>query len=208
MHHRRTDDPDEPRRRAAEYAARTDDADASALEPEAADSPGTDAESTEPPLRPADDPARYADLAVRDAMRRGEFDNLAYAGKPLPNLDAADPDWWLKGLIEREHLTGLGPPAIMLRVEDARLDATLDGETAERVVRETVEDFNKRVIEARRQLQGGPPVVTPTRDVELEVDRWRRRREDRSRAAEQPRENPANVQAPARRRWWRRPRPR
>ena len=43
-------------------------------------------------------------------------------------------------------------------------------------VREAVEDFNRRVIEARRQLLGGPPVVTPTRDVDAEVRAWRERR--------------------------------
>ena len=40
--------------------------------------------------------------------------------------------------------------------------------TRESDVREYVDDFNRRVIDARRQLQGGPPVVTPTRDVEAE----------------------------------------
>ena len=47
---------------------------------------------------------------------------------------------------------------------------------SERDVRAALEDFNSRVIEARRQLLGGPPVVTPTRDVEAEVEAWRRRR--------------------------------
>ena len=37
----------------------------------------------------------------------------------------------------------------------------------------------RRVVDARRQLTGGPPVVTPTRDVEAEVEAWRERREDR-----------------------------
>ena len=39
-----------------------------------------------------------------------------------------------------------------------------------------MEDFNARVIDARRQLQGGPPVITKTRDVDVELDRWRERR--------------------------------
>ncbi len=46
-------------------------------------------------------------------------------------------------------------------------------------MREFVEDFNRRVIEARRQLLGGPPVVTPTRDVDAEVRAWRARRAER-----------------------------
>ena len=61
------------------------------------------------------------------------------------------------------------PAALQLRKDDAELDAQLDREAAEKQVREQLEDFNRRVVEARRQLQGGPPVVTPTRDVEAEV---------------------------------------
>ncbi|MGW9404798.1 DnaJ family domain-containing protein [Arthrobacter sp. NPDC055585] len=123
------------------------------------------------------DPASKADYLIRDAMMRGDFDNLQYAGKPIPNLgEANDPDWWVKGLIERENISGLGPPALLLRVEDAELDGVLDAKPSAAQVRETVEDFNRRIIEARRQLLGGPPVITKLRDVELEVQRWRDRR--------------------------------
>lgn len=120
---------------------------------------------------------RRAEYLIRDAMAKGEFDNLKYAGKPIPGLgETSDPDWWIKGLIQREHLTGLGPAAILLRKEDADLDSLLDSRYSEKQVREMVESFNQRVIESRRQLQGGPPVVTKTRDVEREVQRWRDRR--------------------------------
>lgn len=88
-----------------------------------------------------------------------------------------DPDWWIKHKIETEHLHGLGPPAIMLRVENAELESRLDRLPREAEVREALEDFNKRVIEARRQLLGGPPVVTPARDIEAEVLAWRERRQ-------------------------------
>ncbi|WP_077490185.1 DUF1992 domain-containing protein [Sinomonas mesophila] len=130
------------------------------------------------------DTARRADYLIREAMARGEFDHLKYAGKPIPNLDNVnDPDWWIKGLIQREQLTGLGPEALLLRVEDGRLADTLDALHTEKQVRDAVESFNRRVIEARRQLLGGPPVVTKTRDVEAEVGAWRARREAREAAA-------------------------
>ncbi|MEP6817104.1 MAG: DUF1992 domain-containing protein [Marmoricola sp.] len=119
----------------------------------------------------------WVDQQVRVAMARGEFDNLPGAGKPIRDLGGEhDPDWWVKKLIEREQITGVLPPALALRKEDAELDAVLDRETAERVVREILADFNKRIIEARRQLQGGPPVITRTRDVDAEVSAWRQRR--------------------------------
>lgn len=118
---------------------------------------------------------RWVDLQVQKAIERGEFDNLPGAGKPLPPLDD-DPNWWLKKLIERERITGVLPEALQLRKDDAELDAELDRQTSERVVRELLEAFNRRVVNARRQLQGGPPVITPTRDVEAEVVAWHSRR--------------------------------
>ncbi|NKX56378.1 DnaJ family domain-containing protein [Arthrobacter mobilis] len=144
------------------------------------------------------DSASRADYLIRDAIARGEFDNLKYAGKPIPGLgERYDPDWWIKGLIQRENLTGIGPKAILLRKEDAELDDYLDTLYSEKQVREIIEDFNARVIDARRQLQGGPPVITKTRDVEGEVARWQERRAARTAAAPEP-------EPEARRPWWRR----
>ena len=121
--------------------------------------------------------AQYVEIAIQQAMRRGDFDALPGAGKPLAGLaDVTDPDWWIRRKIERENLRGLGPPALTLRTEDAELDARLDAAASESTVREILSDFNRRVIEARRQLLGGPPVVTKTRDVDAEVQRWSERR--------------------------------
>jgi len=137
-------------------------------------------------------------------MQRGEFDNLPGAGKPLGDLGSPyDRDWWLRKLIERENITGVLPAALQLRKDDAELDDLLDREATEKQVRALVEDFNRRIVEARRQLQGGPPVVTPTRDVDTEVGRWRERRTSRlrARAASDP---PPQPPSRPRRRWWRR----
>ncbi|RFA10212.1 molecular chaperone DnaJ [Subtercola boreus] len=132
--------------------------------------------------------AQFVEVSIQQAMRRGDFDNLPGAGKPLRNLhDAYDPNWWIKQKIERENITGLGPPALTLRSENAGLDERLDAAPSEKRVRELLDDFNARVVEARRQLKGGPPVVTPTRDVEAEVLRWRERREARLVAYERQR---------------------
>lgn len=120
--------------------------------------------------------ATWVDLQVRQAMERGEFDDLPGQGKPIEDLGVEhDPDWWVKKLVERENIALL-PPAIALRKEDAELEARLDAITVEREVRRELEDFNRRVVETRRQLQGGPPVVTPTRDVDAEVAAWMERR--------------------------------
>jgi multidrug efflux pump subunit AcrA (membrane-fusion protein) len=135
------------------------------------------AEENERQKRKKVDDAARVEYLIRDAMAQGKFDNLKYSGKPIPGLgEAYDPDWWVKGLIQREHISGLGPKAILLRTEDAELDARLDAQFTEKQVRDILADFNARVIDARRQLQGGPPVVTKTRDVEAEVSRWHERR--------------------------------
>ncbi|MEG3614008.1 DUF1992 domain-containing protein [Isoptericola haloaureus] len=134
------------------------------------------ADRAERPRPPEHGRARWADTLVDQAIRRGEFDDLPLQGKPLPGIGGThDPDWWLKNLVERDHITGV-LPAAQLRRDDAELDTTLDREHDERCVRALLEDFNARVVDARRQLTGGPPVVTPTRDVEQEVARWRARR--------------------------------
>ncbi|MGP6170202.1 J-domain-containing protein [Microbacterium sp. A196] len=123
----------------------------------------------------------FVESAIQVAMRRGEFDNLPGAGKPLEDLGTHhDPDWWIRRKIETENLSGLGPPAILLRTEDRELDANLDALSRESDVRDVLEDFNSRVIAARRQLQGGPPVVTKTRDADAEVAAWRERRAARA----------------------------
>jgi hypothetical protein len=147
----------------------------------------------------------YVENAIQQAIRRGEFDNLPGAGKPLEGLTGAyDPDWWIRRKIEREQLSGLGPPALTLRVENAELEDRLDRMHRESDVREAVEDFNRRVIEARRQLLGGPPVVTPTRDADGEVRAWRERREARHRQAAEERERLEHDQRTSRARWWKR----
>jgi hypothetical protein len=144
-----------------------------------------DADEGAPPgAAAAVDRAAYVESAIQVAIRRGDFDDLPGAGKPIPGLgDHHDPDWWIRRKIETENLTGLGPPALLLRVEDRELDDQLDLLVRESDVREVLEDFNRRVIEARRQLLGGPPVVTAPRDVEAEVAAWSARRADRAASA-------------------------
>ncbi len=146
--------------------------------------------------------ALWVDLQVQRAIERGEFDGLPGTGKPIEDLDTThDPDWWLKRFIERERITGVLPPALSLRVEDARLDDVLDAERSERRVREMLEDFNARIVAARRQLQGGPPVITATRDVDAEIEAWRERRAARRERAARARTERSAPTSGRRARW-------
>ncbi|WP_127479510.1 DUF1992 domain-containing protein [Nocardioides pantholopis] len=137
----------------------------------------------------------WVDLQVRQAMERGDFEDLPGAGKPIEGLGGEhDPDWWLKRLIERERIVVL-PMSVQLRHEDAELDDRLDRLGSEQQVRRELEDFNTRVIAARYRLPEGPPLVTMPRDVEATVEAWRERRAARR--------TPAPAPPPARRTRWR-----
>ena len=150
--------------------------------------------------------ATWVDLQVRQAMERGEFDNLPGQGKPIADLGSEhDPDWWVKKLVERENIALL-PPALALRKEDAELDDRLDRINVESEVRREVEDFNARV---RRAIYtpptgpSGPPVITRQRDIDAEVEAWRERRTARIEAQRAARAA-ASAATPPRRRWWQR----
>ena len=146
--------------------------------------------------------ARYVDLQIQQAMARGDFDNLPGAGKPIRGLGTQhDPDWWVRQLVEREKITGVLPPALQLRKDDAELAGRLDDLHTEAEVRDELEEFNARVIKARYTPVDGPPLITQTRDVEAEVSAWRTRR-----AAARPAPGPATAQPVTRRRrrWFRR----
>ncbi|NVM99904.1 DUF1992 domain-containing protein [Arthrobacter sp. SDTb3-6] len=156
------------------------------------DAEGAVQDTAPPRFHESDQVWEVANNAVEAAMARGDFDNLAYAGKPIPGLGGTDdPDWWIKGLLQREHVSGLGPPALMLRKEDAELEQTLDAEFSEAQVRAILADFNHRIIEARRQLMGGPPVTTRLRDIEAELGAWRARAAARRPATPAPAPEPA-----------------
>jgi hypothetical protein len=192
---------DDPRLNAARYRvdkAAREHGFADEPEAEAADGTVSSPSSSTPEQR-----ALYVEASIQQAIRRGDFDDLPGYGKPLEGLgDHHDPDWWIRRKIQTEKLTGLGPPALQLRVEHSEFQSRLDALTREHDVREYVDDFNRRVIEARRQLQGGPPVVTPTRDPDAGVAGWHARRAQRLAAQSVAPDRDATSSRP--RRWWRR----
>lgn len=147
---------------------------------------------------------QWVELQLQRARDRGEFDDLPGFGKPIADLGSDhDPDWWVKRLVEREQITGVLPPTLQLRKEDAELDGRLDRLTSEAEVRRELLDFNERVRRALYGDPGGPPLLTQRRDVDAEVAAWRERLEQR-RAAAAERARTAREERQARRRWFRR----
>lgn len=164
----------------------------------------------------------WVDQAIQQAQRNGDFDNLPGAGKPLRSLDRPhDPDWWLKGLLEREQIdpSVALPGPMALRRERETYPQSLLGVSDEADVREVLEDFNARVLADRRRPHFGdaPPLVVGRVDVEETLQRWRALRAEvaapvpppagTAPASAQDRADPRST--PARRwwsRWWRRSR--
>ena len=147
----------------------------------------------------------WVERQIREAQERGEFDNLPGAGKPLPGLTGSyDEMWWVKQVVQREHLSVL-PPMLALRKEAEELLAGLADVPTETAVRDQVEDYNARVVATIRQPRDGPLVLIPRRlDVDEVVAEWTRQRIAwRAQAPDQPApavaDDPSTV--PRTRRW-------
>jgi hypothetical protein len=126
----------------------------------------------------------WIESQIRRAQEAGAFDNLPGAGKPLPDIDRRRGELdWVVSYLRRENLDVLPvlPPALALAKELEDLLDKVAKERSERQVRAIVEDLNKRIRNAHRLPQSGPPLRAMPVDVERVVADWRNRR-----AAEQP----------------------
>jgi len=118
----------------------------------------------------------WIDRQIREAEERGAFDNLKGAGKPLKSINGRDdPDWWVRGLMEREEISHseLLPAGIRLRREIEDLTETLLAARSEREVRRIVDDLNERIRDARKPRPTDPPAFIRTVDIDEAVLQWR-----------------------------------
>lgn len=116
----------------------------------------------------------WIDRQIREAQERGDFDNLAGAGKPLPDLDAPrDELWWVRKKLKEENLSYV-PPALQVRkdVEDAR--ARIAAARTEAEVRRIVSDINAVIRTLNRTLVQGPASTVAPLDEQATVEQWRR----------------------------------
>jgi hypothetical protein len=119
----------------------------------------------------------WVDRQIREAQERGEFDDLPGAGRPIPGIKGPhDPNWWVKGLIEREKISAPLPPGLALRREIEQLPETLADVRDEAAARDLVEDLNRRILDLRRRPSDGVPVIVATVDVDVALRRWRESR--------------------------------
>jgi hypothetical protein len=84
--------------------------------------------------------------------------------------------WWVKQVAERERVSVL-PPMLALRKEAEDLLDSLEGVASEASVRDLVDDYNARVVEAIRRPQDGPLSAVARRlDIDEVLAEWSRRR--------------------------------
>jgi hypothetical protein len=108
----------------------------------------------------------WIDRQISEAEKRGKFDDLPTAGKPLPDLGGrSEENWWIKGKLREEGLS-YTPPSLALKksVADA-LDAALAADSDD-LAREIIGVINDRIREANRKGIKGPPVVFRPFEVE------------------------------------------
>ena len=153
----------------------------------------------------------WIDQQIADAERRGVFDGLPGAGKPL-NLRPGAPDGdygqaWLRDYAQREGVAAeeMLPTPLRLRREIERLAQTAGEFRSEQEERAAAADLNRRIVEWRR-IPVGPPVHVRLVNADDLVARWRAARSKRAaqetaaRAAD-PSQAPA-PRRPHRRAWW------
>ena len=122
----------------------------------------------------------WIDQQIADAERRGLFDDLPGAGKPLnirPGAADGDGDYgqaWLRDYARREGVAAeeMLPAPLRLRREIERLAESAGEFRSEAEVREAAADLNRRIVEWRR-IPVGPPIHVRLVNADDLAERWR-----------------------------------
>lgn len=154
----------------------------------------------------------WIDQQIAEAERRGVFDNLPGAGKPLPPRRESDfTQAWLRDKLHREGVPTeeMLPTPLRLRREGERLTSGPLSLRSEPEVREAVAELNSRIRHWWRNSTDGPPIPVPLVREDQAVASWHQARAvQAAQAAEAgpPAPSPADTapDTPRRRRHWRR----
>jgi hypothetical protein len=124
----------------------------------------------------------WVDQQIADAERRGVFDDLPGAGKPL-NIRPGGGDYgdaWVRDYARREGVTAeeFLPTPLKLRREIERLGEAAGEFRSEAEIREVAADLNRRIVEWRR-IPVGPPIHVRLVNADDLVARWREARSSR-----------------------------
>ncbi|MGU3432102.1 DnaJ family domain-containing protein [Actinomycetes bacterium M1A6_2h] len=143
----------------------------------------------------------WVERQISDAEKQGAFRDLPGLGKPIPGAGKQhDDSSWLRGYLQRENVPAdaLLPLPLQLKKEIERLPEELHPIRSETIVRQRIEDLNKRIVDWTR-TPVGPRIWIQRVDVEATVVAWRE-----SRIPANPPAPPPEIAAPspARRRWF------
>lgn len=115
----------------------------------------------------------WIERKIREAMDRGEFDNLPGSGQPLADLARPyDELWWLRKKLREEKLS-IEPPALELRRQLDETGARIAAARSESEVRRLVAAINERIVYVNSHTTFGPPSDLVPLDVERVVAEWR-----------------------------------
>src|SRR6516162_9795810 len=115
----------------------------------------------------------WVERQIHEAQERGEFDNLASRGRPLPGIDDARADlWWVKKFVRREGLSTT-PPTLAIRKARADLLDQVAGYRSENELRAAVLELNARIRAVNGKACSGPPSTVMPLDPDRVVDGWK-----------------------------------
>ncbi len=118
----------------------------------------------------------WVEHQISQRVRRGDFDDLPLAGKPLPRRSPDETvfDWVIeKARKENLDVFGMLPPGLALRKEREDLPRRAAALPSEAAVRALVEDYNTRVQAFwRRPQESRWSPVPGLADVEALVTGW------------------------------------
>lgn len=122
---------------------------------------------------------RGVEAQINEAMRRGQFDQLPGAGKPLPNRgQPLSEDWWVREKVAREQI-GFDnlPTTLRLAKQLEELEPTIDKFRTVSKVRQWLEELNDEIKRAQLGPVDGPPRTLRQVNIEETVQQWRERRQ-------------------------------
>jgi hypothetical protein len=90
---------------------------------------------------------------IRDAVDRGDFDDLPGAGRPIPDVDVVyEPGWWVRKWVRRERLRDLSAELHRERADEALRSRAGRAREAARL---RLERLDARIAEVDRELSRG-----------------------------------------------------
>ena len=113
----------------------------------------------------------WIDRQIDEARERGDFDDLAGSGKPIPGLgQTRDELWWVRAKLKREEIEHLPPTLAILRDREAAIEEALATPDVDQA-RAILQSMNDRIRYENSHVVTGPPSTAVPIDVERVLER-------------------------------------